>query len=171
LEGQIGLSLPHSSSRRHGDDSKLLDQLSKYASVATAVFLCLVRCEVAGGQSVPTADDVSNKTDQIVLYVGISNQLARLRDLSSQPTPENSADRMWLHQDILEAVTAGSLQVDAAVAQIDFEISSVNALRGSLSSARDRIVNRLNLALLREAALERSAAGFNSRKLKHAALL
>ena len=101
---------------------------------------------MAGGQSLPTADDVSNKTDQIALYVGISKQLARLRDLSSQPTPENSADRMWLHQDILEAVTAGSLQVDAAVAQIDFEISSVNALRGSLSDARDRVVNRLNLA-------------------------
>jgi hypothetical protein len=110
------------------------------------MFLCLVRREVADGQSISAADDAPNKPDQIALYVGISKQLARLRDLSIQPTPENSADRMWLHQDILEAVTAGSLQVDATIEQIDFEISSVNAFRGSLSDASGRIVNRLNLA-------------------------
>lgn len=53
---------------------------------------------------------------------------------------------MWLHQDILEAVTAALLQLDATVAQIDFEISNVNALRDSLGDARDRVVNRFNLA-------------------------
>ncbi|MBV9677151.1 MAG: hypothetical protein JO185_12520, partial [Acidobacteriaceae bacterium] len=53
---------------------------------------------------------------------------------------------MWLHQQILEAITAGSLQVDAAVAQIDYEISNVNALKASLTDSRDRSVNRLNIA-------------------------
>jgi hypothetical protein len=147
LSGQIGLSLPHLASQRYGDDSKFLDNLSS-AVIATAMIvgLCIGSCVEMCGQAPPSPGVLANKPDAIAFCVGISNQLARLRELSIRPTAENSADRMWLHQDILEAVTAGSLQIDAMIAQIDFEIMNVNALRGSLADSRDRTVNRYNLA-------------------------
>ena len=101
---------------------------------------------MARGQANADIREKSTNPEPTALCVGVSDRLARLRALSTRASPENTAARMWLHEDILEAVTAGSMQLDATIAQIDFEISSVNALRSSLTDARDRAVNRLNLA-------------------------
>lgn len=147
MEGKIRLSLPRVTSRRYRHDSKLPHRLNKRttaAIAASALFAGFV--QVSSTQTPQPGQVASSRTEDIALYVGISKQLARLRELASRPTPQNEADRMWLHQDILEAVTAGSLQVDATTAQIDFEITRVNALRSSLADSRDRTVNRLNLA-------------------------
>lgn len=114
--------------------------------MAMAAVLCFGGYLPAHGQAPAAADPVRSNADHIALYVGISNQLARLRELSIHPIAESSSERMWLHQDILEAVTAAALQLDATVAQIDFEVSNVNALRESLGDARDRTVSRFNLA-------------------------
>jgi hypothetical protein len=147
LEGQIGLSLSRLAAQRYGDGSKLVDDLKvTITAAAMAAILCFWGPFPARGQAVPASDIVRSNTDNIALYVGISNELARLREVSIHPTPENSSDRMWLHQHILEAVTASFLELDATVAQIDFEISNVNALRYSLGDARDRVVNRFILA-------------------------
>ena len=139
--------MPRFASRKCTHDSKH-PQFAPPASILhIAVLVCCALAQTATGQSTP-GPQKSSKPAAVALYVGISHQLEQLRELSRRPDAQNLADRMWLHQRILEDVTAGSLQVDATVAQIDYEVSGVNALRSSLTDARDRKVNRLNLASL-----------------------
>jgi hypothetical protein len=52
---------------------------------------------------------------------------------------------MQLRRQILAKVVAGSLQVDANIAQIDKEITQSNEIGGYLSDKRDKTVNRANL--------------------------
>jgi hypothetical protein len=83
--------------------------------------------------------------ENVAQLVGVSPEVSRLREMSVQTGPVDRWELLWLHQHISERIMAASLQVDAATAQIDNEISSTDEVRGYLSDRRDQAVGRANL--------------------------
>jgi hypothetical protein len=77
--------------------------------------------------------------------IKVSSEISRLQKLSTSTAPVDRWQILWLHQHISEQVMAASLQVDAALAQIDNEIARANEVRGYLADRRDRTVSRANL--------------------------
>jgi hypothetical protein len=77
--------------------------------------------------------------------IKVSSEISRLQKLSNSTAPVDRWQILWLHQHISEQVMAASLQVDAALAQIDNEIARANEVRGYLADRRDRTVSRANL--------------------------
>src|ERR1700679_885698 len=77
--------------------------------------------------------------------IRVSPEIRQLEKLSGSTAAADRWKILWLHQLISERVTAASLQVDAALAQIDNEIARANEIRGYLSDRRDRAVSRANL--------------------------
>ena len=77
--------------------------------------------------------------------IKVSSEISRLQKLSTSTAPVDRWQILWLHQHISEQVMAASLQVDAALAQIDNEIAHANEVRGYLADRRDRTVSRANL--------------------------
>jgi hypothetical protein len=77
--------------------------------------------------------------------IHVSSEIRQLEKFSGSTAPADRWKILWLHQLISERVTAASLQVDAAMAQIDNEIARANEIRGYLSDRRDRAVSRANL--------------------------
>jgi hypothetical protein len=77
--------------------------------------------------------------------IKVSAEIRQLQKLSASTAPADRWQILWLHQYISEQVMAASLQVDAALAQIDNEIARANEVRGYLADRRDRSVSRANL--------------------------
>ena len=69
----------------------------------------------------------------------------RIRELTSQSSPENRWELFFRQQQALMEVTAASLEVDAATGQIDVEIAETREMQNYLTTHRDTQVARLNL--------------------------
>jgi len=91
------------------------------------------------------APKLGTAADGTARLVGVLPELTELRGLSEHSAAADRWRVLWLHQHISEQVMAASLQVDAAIAQIDNEIARANEVRGYLSDRRDRAVSRANL--------------------------
>ncbi len=114
-------------------------------SLSLPVFTLLTISLVAAGQTTERRQSEPATPEATAQLVGVVSEVNRLRKLSGGTGSEDRWQILWLHQHISERVMAVSLQVDAAIAQIDNEISRANELRSYLADRRDRTVNRLNL--------------------------
>jgi len=108
--------------------------------------LILVATSLSAG--VQTPDVVQPNlpdAENVAQLVGVSSEVSRLRVISTQTEPVDWWELLWLHQHISERIMAASLQVNATIAQIDNEISSVDEVHGFLADRRDQTVGRANL--------------------------
>ena len=118
-------------------------------------FLCLIltiialfAVDVRGQQA--AAPDISTfrlspEAAQVASEINVAPVMARLYDdrvRSGKPT----ADTLVLRQEIMERVTAASLDIDSVNAVVDFEIEHVRAIRGRLQARRDKAQNLVNVA-------------------------
>jgi hypothetical protein len=85
----------------------------------------------------------SASVDATAQLIGVLPELSELKNVPASTS--NEWRILWLHQHVSEKVLAASLQVDAAIAQIDNEIARASEIRSYLADRRDRTVNRLNL--------------------------
>ena len=103
-----------------------------------------VACVVAAAQ-VPAPRLPEPASESVAQLIGLRAEVARLQSLSAAGEAGNRWELLWLHQRVLETVTAASLQVDATIAQIDNEIARAGEIRNLLADRRDRMVSRANL--------------------------
>src|ERR1700688_5014946 len=68
-----------------------------------------------------------------------------IRDLSSSSLPGNRWQLFFRRQQALMEVTSASLEVDAAMGQIDVEIAETREMQNYLTTHRDSQVARVNL--------------------------
>lgn len=101
------------------------------------------------GQQVAAPDistfHLSPEAAQVAGEINVAPVMARLYDdraRSGKPT----ADTLVLRQEIMERVTAASLDIDSVNAVVDFEIEHVRAIRGRLQARRDKAQNLVNVA-------------------------
>jgi hypothetical protein len=99
----------------------------------------------ASAQTVQSRSPQQMDSENTAELISVSSELSQLRKLSASPDAADRWQILWLHQRISEQVMAASLQVDAAIAQIDNEIARSNEVRGFLADRRDRSVSRANL--------------------------
>jgi hypothetical protein len=86
--------------------------------------------------------------DQVGNILGISQLVSRTRSLHVQAPCESSPtlQELAMRQDILETVTAASLEVDGVLAELESERARLSELSAALQSRRDRAVNLTNVA-------------------------
>ena len=86
--------------------------------------------------------------EQVANILGISQLVSRARSLHVQAPCESSPTlpELALRQDILETVTAASLDVDGVLAELDSERARLSELSAALQARRDRAVNLTNVA-------------------------
>jgi len=86
--------------------------------------------------------------DQVANILGISQQVSRARSMQAQTPCESSPTlpELALRQDILETVTAASLEVDGVLAELESERARLSELSAALQARRDRAVNLNNVA-------------------------
>lgn len=99
----------------------------------------------AEAQSLVGGQPIGPGLESTAQLAGVLSEVTELRTLSGSTAPEDRWRTLWLHQLIFERIMAASLQVDAAIAQIDNEIARANEVHSYLADRRDRTVNRLNL--------------------------
>ena len=95
----------------------------------------------------PTPQATAN-ADQVANILGISQLVSRARSLHAQ-TPCDSSPmlpELTLRQDILDTVTAASLEVDGVLAELESERARLSELSAALQARRDRAVNLTNVA-------------------------
>src|ERR1700733_9625344 len=90
-------------------------------------------------------NDLALSAEQTAQATGMSPLFDRIRELSSQSSPENRWELFFRQQQALMEVTAASMQVDATTGQIDVEIAETRELQNYLTTRRDSQVGRLNL--------------------------
>src|SRR5580698_5986380 len=90
-------------------------------------------------------NDLSLSAEQTASATGMSPLFDRIRELTSQSSPENKWELFFRQQQALMEVTAASLEVDAATGQIDVEIAETREMQNYLTTHRDTQVARLNL--------------------------
>jgi len=112
-------------------------KLARNLGITALAFSALAQAQVKNSEA--TTQTVM-RTARIIQALPEMNQLNEL--VRNQPDPSKISP---LRQIIVEKVLAGSLEVDATIAQIDNEIAQSNEVRGYLSDKRDRAVNRANL--------------------------
>lgn len=86
--------------------------------------------------------------EEVASVLRIADLLDKLRTIRTQticgsPVP---VEELAIRQDILEAVEAGSLDVDGVLAEINSERARLFELRATLASRRDRSLGLLNVA-------------------------
>ena len=89
--------------------------------------------------------------EQTATALGITDLFHRIQRSEIIPGPTSEKDRWDLlsaRQELLFAVNAASLQVDATTGQIDDEISEARELQNYLNARRARQIDLLNLASL-----------------------
>jgi hypothetical protein len=86
--------------------------------------------------------------DQVAKILGISQLVSRARSMHAQTPCESSPTlpELALRQDILETVTAASLEVDGVLAELESERARLSELSAALQARRDRAVNLTNVA-------------------------
>jgi hypothetical protein len=86
--------------------------------------------------------------EQVANILGISQLVSRTRSLHAQTPCEASPTlpEFALRQDILETVTAASLEVDGVLAALESERARRSELSAALQARRDRAVNLTNVA-------------------------
>ena len=86
--------------------------------------------------------------DQVANILGISQLVSRAHSLHAQTPCESSPTlpELALRQDILETVTAASLDADGVLAELESERARLSELSAALQSRRDRAVNLTNVA-------------------------
>ncbi|HEY2866009.1 MAG TPA: hypothetical protein VGJ02_02850 [Pyrinomonadaceae bacterium] len=103
-----------------------------------------VRAQQGADQDI-SAFRLSREAAQVAGDIGVAPLMAQLYDervRNGKPT----ADTLAIRQEIMERVTAASLDVDSVNAVVDFEIEHVRAVRGRLQARRDRAQNLVNVA-------------------------
>jgi hypothetical protein len=108
--------------------------------------LCL--CCGADAQKRPkeAADrELPLSAEQTADATGLEPDFDHLKELTSRVPPANSLELLLLRQQVLLEVTSLSMQVDAAVGQIDEEISEARELQNYLGARRDAQVDLVNL--------------------------
>jgi hypothetical protein len=90
-------------------------------------------------------NDLALSAEQTARATGMSPLFDRIRELSSQSSPENRWELFFRQQQALMEVTAASMEVDAAMGQIDVEIAETREMQNYLTTHRDTQVARLNL--------------------------
>ncbi len=95
----------------------------------------------------PTPQATAN-ADQVANILGISQVVSRARSMHAQTPCESSPTlpELALRQDILERVTAASLDVDGVLAELESERARLSELTAALQARRDRAVNLTNVA-------------------------
>jgi len=122
-------------------------------SIASVMAL-LVAASYAHAQSSgvlerPAIDGLANRNaEQVASILNLSDLLNKLHSLRAQTACGSpaSVEELAIRQDILEAVQAGSLDVDGVLAELESERSRLFELRAALASRRDRSVGLLNIA-------------------------
>lgn len=86
--------------------------------------------------------------EQAAKDIGVSALVERLQALvaSCDQSSAVTIEEIALRQQITEAVTVGGLDVDAVIAEIDYERAQITEERDLLATARDRKINILNVA-------------------------
>lgn len=86
--------------------------------------------------------------EQAAKDIGVTSLVARLRTLvgSCDQSSAVTIEEIALRQQITEAVTVAGLDVDAVIAELDYERAQILEERDLLASARDRKINILNVA-------------------------
>jgi hypothetical protein len=122
--------------RRYHSPMSLVRSLSLLvlASVALAT-----RAQTVESRTPPTVPETTAE------LIKVTSEIRQLQKLSASTAAADRWQILWLHQHISEQVMAASLQVDAALAQIDNEIARANEVHGYLADQRDRAVSRANL--------------------------
>jgi len=94
------------------------------------------------------APPLAADAEQIANKIGIMPPVQRLRELTSACNQSSAitVEELALHQRITEAVAMASLDVDAVVAEIDYERAQILEVRDVLMSAQTRKINLLSLA-------------------------
>jgi hypothetical protein len=89
--------------------------------------------------------DIALSAEQTARATGMSPLFDRIRELSSESSPEKRWDLFFARQQALMEVTSASMEVDATTGQIDVEIAETRELQNYLTTHRDSQVGRLNL--------------------------
>ena len=121
-----------------------------YRSFACLIFTvtALFAVDAAAQQSVDqniSAFGLSPEASQVANDINVTALMSRLYDervRNGKPT----ADTLAIRQEIMERVTAASLDVDSVNAVIGFEIENVRAVHGRLQAKRDKAQNLINIA-------------------------
>lgn len=87
------------------------------------------------------APPLSPNAAQVADLIGISSQVAELRQLKSAHAGTSELREVALLQDIYAATLAASLDVDSVLAEIDNERAQLSELRAGLQSKRDHALN------------------------------
>ena len=115
---------------------------------STLLVATLVLSPAVFAQSPPKAapdNDLALSAEQTARATGMSPLFDRIRELSSQSSPENRWELFFRQQQALMEVTAASMEVDATTGQIDVEIAETREMQNYLTTHRDTQVGRLNL--------------------------
>jgi hypothetical protein len=103
-------------------------------------------------QCVDTAAITSARENaaHVAQILGIADSLKRLRALQPQAGCSGQVDvhSLLLRQEILQSITASSLDVDSVISEIESEKSRLSEMRALLANRRDRSLGLLNVANL-----------------------
>jgi hypothetical protein len=113
-----------------------------------AGIVLLSSCAVAQEPKVAPDMELPLSAEQTAEAMGLMPLFKQMKDLAPQTSTESRLQFLLLQQQVLQQVTAASLQADAAADQIEVEIAETKELENYLSGKRDSKVDQLNLISL-----------------------
>src|SRR5262249_23813365 len=120
------------------------------SQLRTLTFLTLLLLFTASGRAQVANPHTRANADQIASVLGLTGTIQHLHAIESNrpcSAPPNM-DELALRQEISDAVVSASLDVDAAIAEIQNEGALLMELRTALQGRRDHAVNLLGAANL-----------------------